>query len=85
MLKRVVLAEGCPKSWQSDNAPELIKGAKLAEIVHAATQSQHAKQSPSFCISWSRWLCHTAYVSSFIELHVSFFRPARLLIFAIWI
>jgi hypothetical protein len=34
MLKRVVLAEGCPKSWQSDNAPELIKGAmaKLAEI-----------------------------------------------------
>jgi hypothetical protein len=34
MLKRVVLAEGCPKSWQSDNAPELIKGAmaKLADI-----------------------------------------------------
>jgi hypothetical protein len=34
MLRRVVLAEGCPKTWQSDNAPELIKGAmaKLAEI-----------------------------------------------------
>jgi hypothetical protein len=34
MLKRIVLAEGCPKTWQSDNAPELIKGAmaKLAEI-----------------------------------------------------
>ncbi len=34
MLKRVVLAEGCPKSWQGDNAQELVKGAmaKLAEI-----------------------------------------------------
>ncbi len=34
MLKRVVLAEGCPKSWQSDNAPELVKAAmaKLSDI-----------------------------------------------------
>ncbi len=34
MLKRIVLAEGCPKTWQSDNASELIKGAmaKLDEI-----------------------------------------------------
>jgi hypothetical protein len=34
LLKRVVLSDGCPKSWQSDNAPELIKSAvqKLAQI-----------------------------------------------------
>jgi hypothetical protein len=34
LLRRVVLSDGCPKSWQSDNAPELIKSAvgKLAQI-----------------------------------------------------
>jgi hypothetical protein len=34
LLRRVVLTEGCPKSWQSDRAPELIHGAveKLAKI-----------------------------------------------------
>jgi hypothetical protein len=34
LLKRIVLREGCPRSWQSDRAPELIGAAvkKLAEI-----------------------------------------------------
>ncbi len=34
LLRRVVLAEGCPKSWQTDRAPELIKAAveKLAKV-----------------------------------------------------
>ena len=34
LLRRVVLEEGCPKSWQTDRAPELIKAAveKLAKI-----------------------------------------------------
>ncbi len=34
LLKRIVLREGCPRSWQSDRAPELISGAvaKLAKI-----------------------------------------------------
>ncbi len=41
MLKRAVLAEGCPKSWQSDNASELVKGAmaKLAEIAGIAPKA----------------------------------------------
>jgi hypothetical protein len=34
LLKRVVLTEGCPKSWQTDRAPELIDAAvaKLSEL-----------------------------------------------------
>ena len=34
LLKRVVLSEGCPLEWQTDNAPELTKSAvaKLAKL-----------------------------------------------------
>lgn len=34
LLRRVVLREGCPRSWQTDRAPELIAGAvaKLAAL-----------------------------------------------------
>jgi hypothetical protein len=47
MLKRVVLREGCPRSWQSDRAPELVKGAvkKLAEIAGIEAKACSAYQA----------------------------------------
>ena len=50
LLKRVVLGESCPKSWQTDNAPELVSAAvaKLADIAgitpkHASAYEAHTQ------------------------------------------
>ena len=47
LLERIVLKEGCPKSWQSDRAPELISGAvaKLAAIAGIEAKACSAYQA----------------------------------------
>ncbi len=47
LLKRVVLSDGCPLSWQSDRAPELLKGAveKLAQIAGIEPKACSAYQA----------------------------------------
>jgi hypothetical protein len=47
LLEHIVLKEGCPKSWQSDRAPELIAGAvaKLATIAGIEAKACSAYQA----------------------------------------
>ncbi len=47
LLRRVVLSDGCPKSWQTDRAPELIKAAveKLAKIAGIDAKACSAYQA----------------------------------------